>query len=105
MRFDVLGRIVQARVTSVREVEWEDARNGGFMFVFRPGPLVERAAHLHRLLRRRRTPAARARFQHDLVARYPNISAIDVREVLARIQDVIDNVDARRSRSSAASRC
>ena len=27
----------QARVTSVRDVEWEDARSGGFMFVFRPG--------------------------------------------------------------------
>ena len=44
MRFDVLGRIVEARVTSVRDVEWEDARSGGFMFVFRPGPL-ERAPH------------------------------------------------------------
>ena len=39
MRFDVLGRVIEARVTSVREVQWEDARSGGFMFVFRPGPL------------------------------------------------------------------
>ena len=36
---DVLGRTVQARVTSVRDVAWEDSRTGGFMFVFRPGPL------------------------------------------------------------------
>ena len=39
MRFDILGRIVSARVTSVREVDWQDSRNGGFMFVFRPGAL------------------------------------------------------------------
>ena len=32
-----MGRAVEARVTSVREVDWADARSGGFMFVFRPG--------------------------------------------------------------------
>ena len=36
-------------------------------------------------------PAARARLQYDLVARYPNITAIDGREIIARIQKVIDN--------------
>jgi putative ABC transport system permease protein len=92
LRFDVLGRVVQARVTSVREVEWSDARNGGFMFVFRPGPL-ERAPHTYfATLRAPAEPAARARFQRDLITRYPNISAIDVREVLASIQGVVDNV-------------
>ncbi len=92
MRFDVLGRIVEARVTSVREVEWSDARNGGFMFVFRPGPL-ERAPHAYiATLNAPEDPAARARFQRDLVTKYPNISAIDVREVLASIQGVVDNV-------------
>jgi len=92
MRFDVLGRTVQARVTSVREVEWGDARNGGFMFVFRPGTL-ERAPHTYiATLHAPEDPAARARFQRDLNARYPNISAIDVREVLASVQGVVDNV-------------
>ena len=92
MRFDVLGRIVQARVTSVREVEWGDARNGGFMFVFRPGPL-QRAPHTYiATLHAPEEPAARARFQRDLIARYPNVSAIDVREVLASVQGVVDNV-------------
>ena len=38
MRFDVLGRIVSARVTSFREVDFRDFRAGGFMIVFRPGP-------------------------------------------------------------------
>jgi putative ABC transport system permease protein len=92
MRFDVLGRVVEARVTSIREVEWGDARNGGFMFVFRPGPL-ERAPHSYiATLQAPEDPAARARFQRDLVTKYPNVSAIDVREVLASIQSVVDNV-------------
>ena len=92
MRFDVLGRVVQARVTSVREVKWGEARNGGFMFVFRPGSL-ERAPHSFiATLKAPEDPAARARLQRDLVTRYPNVSAIDVREVFASIQSVVDNV-------------
>jgi len=37
MRFDILGRSISPRVTSIRDVEWREARNGGFVFVFRPG--------------------------------------------------------------------
>ena len=92
MRFDVLGRIVQARVTSVRDVEWEDSRNGGFMFVFRPGPL-ERAPHTFiAILRAPEETAARAAFQRDLVVQYPNVSAVDVREIMASVQSVVDDV-------------
>jgi putative ABC transport system permease protein len=92
MRFDILGRIVNARVVGVREVEWGDARNGGFMFVFRPGPL-ERAPHTYiGTLRAPDAVSERAMLQRDLVAAFPNVSAIDVREVLATIQGIVDNV-------------
>ena len=92
VRFDILGRVVQARVTSVREVAWEDSRAGGFMFVFRPGPL---SAAPHSYIAITRAPedgTARGAFQHDLVTAYPNVSAIDVREVLASVQEVVGNV-------------
>jgi putative ABC transport system permease protein len=92
MRFDVLGRTIEARVMGIREVKWEDARNGGFMFVFRPGPL-DRAPHSYiGTLRAPDAAVERATFQRDLVAAYPNVSAIDVREVLATIQGIVDNV-------------
>jgi putative ABC transport system permease protein len=92
MRFDVLGRVVQARVRGVRDVEWEDSRNGGFMFVFRPGPLAAAPHWYIAILRGPDAPDARARFQRDLVEKYPNVSAIDVREIVATLQGVIDNV-------------
>jgi putative ABC transport system permease protein len=92
MRFDVLGRTVEARVTSVRDVEWEDSRNGGFMFVFRPGPLSQAPHTYIGILRAPEEARARAGFQHALVSAYPNVSAIDVREVLASVQGVIENV-------------
>jgi putative ABC transport system permease protein len=92
MRFDVLGRIVQARVRGVRDVEWENSRNGGFMFVFRPGPLAAAPHWYIAILRAPEAADARARLQADLVSKYPNVSAIDVREIVATLQGVIDNV-------------
>lgn len=92
MRFDVLGRVLEARVTSIRDVEWEDSRNGGFMFVFRPGPLSQAPHTYIAILRAPQATTARAGFQAALVTAYPNVSAIDVREVLSSVQGVIDNV-------------
>jgi putative ABC transport system permease protein len=92
MRFDVLGRIVSARVTSVRRVAWEDARSGGFMFVFRPGPLGHAPHTYIGTLRAPEDAAVRARFQRDLVVAFPNVSAIDIREIMTRVQGIIDNV-------------
>jgi putative ABC transport system permease protein len=91
MRFDVLGRQVMARVTSIRHVEWGDARSGGFMFVFRPGAFAGAPHTYIGFVKAPDDPGARAKLQYDLVARYPNITAIDGREIIARIQKVIDN--------------
>jgi putative ABC transport system permease protein len=92
MRFDVLGRTIEARVTSVRDVEWRESRNGGFMFVFRPGPFDEAPQTFVSPLKGPADPAARARFQHDLVEKFPNVSVIDFREVLETVRDVMSKV-------------
>ena len=92
MRFDVVGRTFEARVTSVRRVRWEDSRSGGFMFVFRPGALAEAPHTFVGFVRGPAAADARARLQFDLVSKYPNVSAIDARDVIARIQSVVDNV-------------
>jgi putative ABC transport system permease protein len=92
VRFDVLGQPIVARVTSIRHVNWRDSRAGGFMFVFRPGVLDDAP---HGFISPVGGPAdvqARARLQRDLVARFPNVSVIDVREVLDTVRGVIRNV-------------
>jgi putative ABC transport system permease protein len=92
LRFDVLGRVIEARVTSIREVQWEDSRTGGFMFVFSPG-VFEQAPHTYiSPLRGLSDPTARARLQHDLVVKFPNVSVIDVRAVLETVRSVMDMV-------------
>ena len=91
MRFDILGRQVVARVTSVRHVEWGDARSGGFMFVFSPGTFTGAPHTFIGFVKGPDDASVRARLQYELVSRYPNITAIDGRDIIARIQKVVDN--------------
>lgn len=92
VRFDILGRIVEAQVTSTRNVDWNDVRAGGFMFVFRPGPLEEAPHGFMGIVRGPEAPTDRARLQRDLVLAHPNVSAIDVREVVQAVQGVLANI-------------
>ena len=92
IRFDVLGRVIEARVTSIRLVEWADSRAGGFMFVFRPGVLEQAPHSFVGFLRGPQDTVARSRLQSALVDAAPNVSVIDGREILATIKSVVDNV-------------
>ncbi len=92
VRFDILGRVVSARVSSVRTVDWRDSRSGGFMFVFRPGVLEQAPQMFISPLKGPSGTAARAKFQHDLVEKFPNVSVVDFKEILATIQDIMSNV-------------
>ncbi len=92
IRFDILGRTVSAKVTSVRDVDWRESRNGGFVFVFRPGVLDRAPQTYVAPIRGPGDVAARARFQHDLVDRFPNVSVIDFHEVLETVRDVMSKV-------------
>jgi putative ABC transport system permease protein len=93
MRFDVLGRPIYARVSGIRRVEWRDSRSGGFMFVFGAGTF-ENAPHWFIAPVRTNLPdaAQRARLTHDLVVRFPNVSVIDLREVLDAVRKVFQVV-------------
>jgi putative ABC transport system permease protein len=92
MRFDVLGRPIDARVTSVRSVNWRDVRSGGFMFVFRQGTFDQAPHGYIATLRGPDQGEARARLQRDLVTMFSNVSVIDLREVLDTARSVIRTI-------------
>jgi putative ABC transport system permease protein len=92
MRFDILGRVISPRVTSIRDVEWRESRNGGFVFVFRPGALDQAPQTFVAPIRGPAGVAERGRFQHDLVEQFPNVSVIDFREILETLRDVMSKV-------------
>ena len=93
MRFDVLGRAIHARVSGIRRVEWREGRSGGFMFVFGAGTF-EGAPHWFFAPVRANLadPAQRGKFTHDLVVRFPNVSVIDLRELLESVRKVFQVV-------------
>ena len=92
LRFDILGREILARVSSVRTVDWDDSRSGGFMFLFRPG-VIEQAPHSYiAFMQGPPETNARARLQRDLVAGFPNVSVIDGLEVIATVRRILDHV-------------
>jgi putative ABC transport system permease protein len=92
MRFNVLGRDITARVASVRSVDFRDARRGGFMFVFRPGAFAGAPHGFIAAAKGPPDPAARSRMQGALANEYPNVSVIDLREVLTAVQEIVGNV-------------
>jgi len=92
VRFDILGRTINARVSSIRDVDFKDARAGGFVFVFRPGVLEQAPQTYISPLKGPDAASARAKFQHDLVEKFPNVSVIDFHEILATIRDVMSKV-------------
>ena len=92
MTFDVLGRQITARVASIRKVEWEDFRAGGFMFVFKPGAFDGAPHTFIASLRGPGDAETRARLQASLVSQFPNVSVIDLREILQTIQGIVNNV-------------
>ena len=92
VRFDVLGRAISAHVTSVRVVDWDDSRSGGFMFLFRPGAFDKAPHTFIVLLKGPSDVRARARMQRDLVSRFPNVLVIDGFEILNTVRLVLDYV-------------
>lgn len=85
LRFDLLGRTLTACVASVREVAWNDARSGGFMFVFPLGALRGAPETYLGFVRAPPSPSERARLQRELSAAFPNVSSLDLRDVLATV--------------------
>ncbi len=86
--FDIAGQRLDARITSLRKVEWENFRPN-FFVVVSPGALKGYpASHITAL----HLPPDKPRFTAELVARFPNVSVIDVDAVLEQVRSTADQV-------------
>ncbi len=92
IRFAILGETLDARVTSIRDVEWRNARNGGFTFLFHPDSVADFPKSYAGFVRGPEDVVARARFQGAVVGDFPNVSVVDLRDVLNTMQQVADTV-------------
>lgn len=89
LAFDVSGTEVRGRVTSLRKVMWQSFQPN-FFIVMHPS-LLKGAPAVH-LLAVEADPAAKARIQVAMARDFPNITLIDVTEVVAKVGRVLDTI-------------
>ena len=89
LTFDVQGVPVTARVVNLRRVDWQSF-GSNFFVIFSPGALDGAPSTF---IATARVPEDREdRVQSAVVAAFPNITAIPVREVLTRVTSVLDQI-------------
>ncbi|HEV3471488.1 MAG TPA: FtsX-like permease family protein [Pyrinomonadaceae bacterium] len=89
--FDILGRKVTARVTSARRVDWRNSRTG-FLVLFRPGALDHAPQTFIGAVDGPEAEPARSRFQRALLDAYPNVSIIDVADIMRGVGRILSNI-------------
>lgn len=87
---DVQGVPVEARVTSLRKVDWSRF-NLNFFMVFPPG-VLENAPGFHVITTRTPDAAASGRLQRALAAEFANVSAIDLTRILETVRDIFEKI-------------
>lgn len=91
MTINVLGRDIDAEITSFRVVDFSTA-GIGFVLSMNPSALAG-APHTH-IATIYAQEAAEAQILRDLASVYPNITAIRVRDAIARVSDVLAGIAA-----------
>lgn len=93
LTFDHLGNRIAARISSVRRVDWRNVRLA-FFVIFRAGTLDDAPYNLVTAIKGPPQGQARAQLQRDIVNRFPNISVIDIFDILAVVRKVVGNITA-----------
>lgn len=87
---DVQGTPVEARVTSIRKVDWSRF-NLNFFMVFPPG-VLEGAPGFNVVTTRTTDAAASGRLQHALTADFANVSCIDLTQILETVRAILSKI-------------
>ncbi len=89
VEFDIQGAMVSGTVASIRKVEWGNMSTN-FYFIFEPGALD--GAPMTYVATARVDPTEEVPLQRAVVAAFPNVSAINIRDVLDSVARVVDRI-------------
>ena len=89
---DVLGVSLELRIASIREVAWQSMQPN-FYIVF-PEGVLESAPRTALFATRTTGPEDVARLQNSLVARFPNVSCVDLTQVVISIDEIMNKAAA-----------
>ncbi|MGB8812484.1 MAG: FtsX-like permease family protein, partial [Paracoccaceae bacterium] len=96
---NVLGRDITARITSFRQVDFSTA-GMGFVMTLNPSALAG-APHTY-IATVYATEAAEAQILRDLATAYPNITAVRVRDAIARVTEALGAIATATAWAAAA---
>lgn len=86
--FDIAGQTLTGKITSLRKVDWESFKPNFFVMVS-PGVLQDfPASHITAI----NVPPDHPRFTAQLVQAFPNLSVIDIDQVLRQVRSTADQV-------------
>ncbi|HEX9172643.1 MAG TPA: FtsX-like permease family protein [Telluria sp.] len=88
LRFDMGGLVTEAKVTSLRKLEWGSMR-ANFFVIINPAAMANAPQTFMTAFH---APAKAASLSNTLVRDYPNLTVIDVSGIVRQIQDVLDQV-------------
>ena len=88
LRFDIAGQTREARITSLRKVDWTSMRANFFMMF----PVSQMPDLPMTYMAAFRSPPGPEGFDNALVNQFPNITSVDMRSTLAQVQRVMDQV-------------
>ncbi|MFO7982462.1 MAG: FtsX-like permease family protein [Desulfuromonadales bacterium] len=86
---NLLGRSMTGEIANLREADWSSL-NLDFAVLFSPG-VLESAPRTH-IATVHTVPGGSERVFQEITGRFPNVSAIDIREVLANVSRTIDRI-------------
>jgi putative ABC transport system permease protein len=88
--FNVQGARIDCEVASIRKVDFNRVQTN-FLVVF-PKGVLERAPQFHVIVSKVKDADQSAKFQSELVKRYPSVSAIDLTQILRSVDEVLRKV-------------
>jgi putative ABC transport system permease protein len=88
--FDVQGVAIKTKIASLRSVDWKRFQTN--FFVVFPAGVLENAPRFEVLVSRAPSPADSARLQNAVVAKFPNVSALDLSAVIQTVDSILGKV-------------
>ncbi len=88
--FNVQGAPVETIVSSIRKVDFSRVQTN--FFVVFPTGVLEQAPQFHVVVTRTPDEAISGAFQRDLITAFPNVSAIDLTQILKTVNTILDKI-------------
>ncbi|MFK8104219.1 MAG: ABC transporter permease [Saprospiraceae bacterium] len=88
--FNVQGALIDTEVSSIREVDFSQMQPN--FFVVFPSGVLEKAPQFNVVVSKVDSPEKSASFQQALVQQFPNVSAIDLSQILKTVDDILTKV-------------